>query len=69
MKTRRLETALALLALVAIGVHLVWRAVGAAGANLPLYVALAVGGVPLVGELVVKALRREFGSDLLAGIA
>jgi heavy metal translocating P-type ATPase len=34
-----------------------------------LFVALALGGIPLVLELVLKLLRREFGSDLLAGIS
>jgi heavy metal translocating P-type ATPase len=34
-----------------------------------LYVVLAFGGVPLVLSLAIKALRREFGSDLLAGIS
>ncbi len=35
----------------------------------PLWVVLAAGGLPLVGELAVKLFRREFGSDLLAGIS
>lgn len=35
----------------------------------PLYVVLAVGGVPLVLSLARKLLRRQFGSDLLAGIS
>lgn len=35
----------------------------------PLYLTLLVGGLPLVGELLQKALKREFGSDLLGGIA
>lgn len=69
MKTRRLETVLAGVALVAIAVHLGCRVVGTAWANVPLYVALVVGGIPLVGDLSRKAWRREFGSDLLAGIA
>ena len=38
-------------------------------ANWPLYVALALGGVPIVAELVIKILKRDFGSDLLAGIS
>lgn len=37
--------------------------------NAPLYLALFLGGTILVWELFSKALRREFGSDLLAGIA
>src|SRR6187549_2167545 len=34
-----------------------------------LWIVLAVGGGPLVAELAVRAARREFGSDLLAGIS
>ena len=37
--------------------------------NVPLWIALALGGVPLVWELLVKLWHREFGSDLLAGIS
>ena len=36
--------------------------------QLPLYIALAAG-VPLVLDLTLKAARRQFGSDLLAGIS
>jgi heavy metal translocating P-type ATPase len=35
----------------------------------PLIAALVFGGVPLVFELLLKLARREFGSDLLAGIS
>ncbi len=34
-----------------------------------LWVALVVGGGPLVVELTIRLLRRQFGSDLLAGIS
>jgi heavy metal translocating P-type ATPase len=37
--------------------------------ELPLIASLIFGGLPLVFELLVKVLRREFGSDLLAGIS
>ncbi len=37
--------------------------------NLPLWLALGLGGLPLVWDLLVKLARREFGSDLLAGIS
>jgi heavy metal translocating P-type ATPase len=37
--------------------------------ELPLIATLVFGGVPLVLDLLVKLLRREFGSDLLAGIS
>lgn len=35
----------------------------------PLFLTLLAGGVPLVFDLTRKLLRREFGSDLLAGIS
>jgi heavy metal translocating P-type ATPase len=35
----------------------------------PLFVVLAAGGVPLVADLTVRLARRQFGSDLLAGIS
>jgi len=37
--------------------------------GLPLVLALALGCVPLVLELLLELLRREFGSDSLAGIS
>ncbi len=38
-------------------------------AEIPLLATLAFGGTPLVFELIRKLFRREFGSDLLAGIS
>jgi heavy metal translocating P-type ATPase len=38
-------------------------------AELPLVVMLIAGGIPLVGDLLVKLVTGRFGSDLLAGIA
>src|SRR5271166_3738819 len=38
-------------------------------AEIPLLATLARGGTPLVFELLRKLFRREFGSDLLAGIS
>ncbi len=68
---------IALLALSAIAVHLLLRFVwttpttilGRPWHELPLYVALILGGIPLVAILAMKLIRFEFSSDLLAGIA
>ncbi len=68
----RKQLIIAILAIVAIAVHLLlWTQTSASPhvVNLPLYVALVLGGVPLVWELLLKVMRREFGSDLLAGIS
>jgi len=70
--TTRKHAAIAVLSLVAIFVHLLLRF----GLHtdwtihrLPLIAALVLGGIPLVWELLIKLARREFGSDLLAGIS
>ena len=71
------ETGIAALAIIAILLHLFLRyaihvdapIAGVHVYNLPLIVALAVGGVPLLLTLLGHAIRREFGSDLLAGIS
>ncbi len=65
------ETAIAVLAVAGIAAHLVARAFGAGGLtrDLPLFVVLAAGGAPLVWDLARKAISRQFGADLLAGIS
>ena len=68
----RTQLAIALLASAAIGAYLVMRfAIGVPDnwVNAPLYIALVLGGVPLVWDLLTKLIRGEFGSDLLAGIS
>jgi heavy metal translocating P-type ATPase len=63
---------IAVASILAIAAHLILRfvvPVSASWAALPLILALVVGGVPLVAELLAKSFRREFGSDLLAGIS
>jgi heavy metal translocating P-type ATPase len=68
----RKQLAIALLAIVAIPVHLVLRYGLHASQpihNSPLWCALVLGGGPLVWELLVKVAHGQFGSDLLAGIS
>jgi len=75
--TSRTQALVAALALAAITAHLLLRyASGVEGTtfgfqddDLPLLAALLLGGTPLVLGLLLKVLRREFGSDLLAGIS
>lgn len=66
------ETYIAILATAAIALHLllmylthvsVWAYQG------PLFVALAVGGIPILMALGKRIWAREFGSDLLAGVS
>jgi heavy metal translocating P-type ATPase len=68
---------IAALALTAIGLHLVLRYgpfdgvewFGLPAFDWPLIAGLALGGVPLVASLAARLWRRQFGSDLLAGIS
>lgn len=70
------EVVIAAIALVAIGFHLILRfgvetidtVFGFPSYAVPLLVALTCG-TPLVFGLVIKLLRLEFSSDLLAGIS
>ena len=69
---RRTTTVIAVLAIAGILLHLLLRfafRTSTGAAQLPLLATLALGGVPLVYELLRKLLRRELGSDLLAGIS
>jgi heavy metal translocating P-type ATPase len=66
------ETYIAGITIIAIGLHLVLRYgtdVPLRVAQAPLLVALVVGGTPLVFDLGKKLVKREFGSDLLAGVS
>jgi heavy metal translocating P-type ATPase len=60
------------LTLAAIAVHLILRygtSFAGNAANVPLWIAYVFGGMPLVWGLLGNLLRREFGSDLLAGLS
>jgi len=66
------ETLIAGFTLVAIVLHLLLKyffRIPPLHANFPLFAALVVGGIPMLWELLKKLWRREFGSDLLAGIS
>ncbi|MDO8580184.1 MAG: heavy metal translocating P-type ATPase [Candidatus Omnitrophota bacterium] len=66
------ERPIAFLAIFCISLYLIFRYLFSfpeATTNIPLYITLVFGGIPLVWDLLKKALHREFGSDLLAGIS
>ena len=66
------EIVIAIIAIITIAAHLILRFgadTNAETARIPLLICLILGGTPLVLELAAKAFRREFGSDLLAGIS
>ncbi len=73
----RWQSVIAGFATAAIGLHLFLRfGLGSAGEAsgfrldlLPLIAALVIGGVPHIFGLAIKLLRREFSSDLLAGLS
>jgi heavy metal translocating P-type ATPase len=66
------DNAIAIIAIGGIAAHLVLRFLLKTSQlhyDIPLFAALALGGAPLVYGLARKVLRKEFGSDLLAGIS
>ena len=63
------EKTIAIIAIVGIAAHLLMRWYSADHADVPLILVLLLGGLPLVWELSRKVLRRQFSSDLLAGIS
>ena len=68
----RRHTGIALFTLLCLAAYLVLRAALAVpepAARWVLWIALAVGGTPLVLELAIRLVHGEFGSDLLAGIS
>jgi heavy metal translocating P-type ATPase len=75
--TSRKQILIAGLSVLAIACHLLLRfaletdgtVLGLSLPDLPLVLALALGGTLLVLELLQKLIRRQFGSDLLAGIS
>src|SRR6266571_5035576 len=70
--TRRKEALIAILALAGIAAHLLLRHAVCAPEDvslLPLHLTIVVGGAPLLFDIAARAIRRDLGSDLLAGIA
>ena len=68
----RKTTVIAALSIAAILVHLVLRFgfhTTAGTHQIPLLATLALGGLPLLSDLLRKLLKREFGSDLLGGMS
>lgn len=68
----RIGRYIALIAILGLAAHLYFRFgpdSTRAFAQIPLYVVLILGGIPLLIDLGSKVLRREFGADLLAGIS
>jgi heavy metal translocating P-type ATPase len=66
------QVLIALVATIGIAAHLVLRFVlhvSVHAYQIPLFAVLVAGGMPLVIELLAKVARRQFGSDLLAGIS
>ncbi|WP_018291744.1 heavy metal translocating P-type ATPase [Verrucomicrobium sp. 3C] len=69
---RHRNGSVAAMTLIAVALHLALRFGFRSQPSLydtPLLIALGAGGLTLIVELGRKALRREFGSDLLAGIS
>ncbi len=66
------EIYIAILAIAGVCAHLILRFIFGSSihwANWPLWITLGLGGTPLVWDLLKKIVKRQFGSDLLAGIS
>ena len=63
------QSFIALLSLIAIMVYLILIAVNTAFANVLLLFLIAIGGVPLFLQIILKLLKGNFGADSLAAIA
>lgn len=69
---KRRTSFIAALAVIAIALHLFLRfglQIAPGWNRIPLLVTLALGGIPMVYDLLTKLWKREFGSDLLGGIS
>lgn len=69
---RRKSTVIAALSVVALLVFLALRYIfrtSVSAYNLPLMFDLCLGGLPLLYDLIRKMAKREFGADLLGGVA
>src|SRR6202035_1374136 len=69
---RRTTSLIAILSLGGIVAHLLFRFALHTNTTvqlIPLWATLALGGIPLLYDLLKKLAQREFGSDLLAGIS
>ena len=71
LRTKR-SMVIAVLSLLAIALHLVLRFMWHTplmASQIPLWVMLAVGGVPMLLDLSRKLIKLDFGADLLGGIS
>lgn len=69
---KKKNSVIALLSTAMLGAHLWLRFILKAdtdACNSPLLIALVIGGIPLLAELAIKLLKKDFGADLLAGIS
>jgi len=67
-----LEAVVALISTLAILLHLALRYLTATPVNvssIPLFITLAIGGAPILFDLIRKLSRRQLGTDVLAGVA
>src|ERR1700694_5389279 len=70
--TSRRMVVIASVALTGIALHLILRFgvhSDVRAYQIPLWIVLAFGGIPLLYELLTKVVKLQFGSDLLAGIS
>lgn len=65
----RLQLIIALISLAAIAVSIIFRFSSIASPDLPLLVAVIIGGIPSLFYILIKLFKGDLGADLIAAIA
>lgn len=65
----RWQLIIALISLAAIALSIIFRFISIVSPDLPLLVAVIIGGIPSVFYILIKLFKRDFGADLIAAIA
>ncbi len=66
MKLNKWQEAVALLSLIAIILSLILKYTSPQLQNVPLFIIIAIGGTPLILQIVFKAIKGDLGADMLA---
>ncbi len=57
------------LALLGLGLYIILRIFSPTYANVPLFLLLIIGGIPLLAQIIFRLFKGNFGADLLAALA
>ena len=69
LEKSRWKSYIALLSLIAIGIHILMRLFHSQGSDTPLFFAIIIGGIPMFLIIFLKFFKGNLGADVLAAIA